>query len=150
MRCTVWIALIVAWTIGAERVYGCECAPPYPKLAFKGSIAVFYGEVVDASHAEVVYRVIEHFKDSNTQLIRVNGERGMCSYLGAVLGSRHLIWAYGEPNHLQTGLCTRSRAERYAESDLKLLRHRAWWWRSPLSSVTPLRWWKQWRYHTRM
>jgi hypothetical protein len=140
------VALAIAMLAAAARVYACECATPYPKSAFKGSTAVFVGEVVSASSGVVVYRVIDRFKGSGGELVHVDGQPSMCVYSGTTVGSRHLIWAYGDPAHLATGMCTRSRPEREAQEDLRLLRQRAWWWRNPVSSLTLIRWFRQWRY----
>jgi hypothetical protein len=145
MRMLRFVAVAIVLCIGTlTTVFGCSCAVGNAKTAFKRSTAVFLGEIVTTDdEARTTYRVIERFKGPRLSLLQVNGCRGLCSYgCGGAAGSRHVIYAFGS-DQLITSMCTRSSPESDSRSDLALLRRRAAWWRSPLSSLRLIAWWRQ-------
>lgn len=128
----------------ATDLAACSCLVTDAKSSFKGSAAVFTGEVVSYDGRLATMRVIEAFKgvDRAANVEFVSGEDGAaCGYGSALVpGSRHLIYAYRETGGwLAVSLCSRSGLEQHATCDLRFLRSRAWWWRSPLSSPRILR-----------
>lgn len=124
----------------ATDLAACSCITTDPKTSFKRSAAVFTGEVISYDGRVAAMRVIEPFKgaDRAATLEIVSGEDGAACGYGGVLtpGSRHLIYAYRETGGwLAVSLCSRSALGERSTCDLRYLRTRAGWWRSPLSSL---------------
>lgn len=124
----------------ATDLAACSCLITDPKSAFKRSAAVFTGEVLAYDGRVASMRVVEPFKgpERAATVEIVSGEDGAACGYGSALtpGSRHLIYAYRETGGwLAVSLCSRSALEQQATCDLRYLRSRAGWWRSPLSSL---------------
>jgi len=130
------MALVIAIDAAA-----CVCLFSDPKTAFKQSHVVFLGEVI-ADGDVTRMRVLETFKGTDAETIDVSTLRmTSCAYAGETApGSRHLIYGWRDENgQLSASACSRSAPEARAACDLRYLRSRAWWWRSPLSSFRVLR-----------
>jgi|SRR5687768_527581 len=124
--------------------FACSCAGLDAKTTFKLSTEVFVGEVVETTSKEVTFRVVRRFKGGSSPVVRVLTCADMCAYTcGPPLGSRHIIYAQSSDGRLRTSICTRSSPELAPHSDLRILRRRACWWRSPVSSLRVIRWWRQ-------
>ena len=132
------LLVLLLWAPQALRA--CTCVTPDAKTSFKSAEAVFLGEVVEYENNRARLRPIERFKGAGGEVVEfTTSDSGTtCGYAGLLAtGSRHLIYVReGE----EVGLCSRSRPEEPAACDLKYLRSRAAWWRSPLSSLRVLRW----------
>ena len=132
-------ALLLSLAIlAAVDAAACVCIDLGPKTSFKGATVVFLGEVVEDSNGVIRLRVLERFKGAAGESVEVSTLRETsCSYGGATPpGSRHLIYGWREEGGmLSAGQCSRSAPEARAACDLRYLRSRAWWWRSPLSSL---------------
>lgn len=131
--------------VAAGDVLACSCITRDPKTTFKNAAAVFLGEVVEYDGTVARLRVLEAFKNvGRDEVVEVRtGEDGASCGYGAALtpGSRHLLYAYDAGGHLGVSICNRSRPEKEAAAcDLPLLRSRAGWWRSPLSSFRLFEW----------
>jgi hypothetical protein len=131
------LALLGAMAVDAAA---CTCVMAEPKTAFKRSATVFFGEVLSYDGAVARIRVVEGFKEAKGTIEVFTGSDGAaCGYGGALTaGSRHLIYANRVNGRLETNVCTRTKPESGAACDLRYLRSRAVWWRSPLSSLRML------------
>ena len=134
-------ALLVAF-LGAIAIdaAACTCVMTDPKTAFKRSAMVFFGEVLAYDGVVARMRVVEGFKEAKGTIEIFTGTDGAACGYGSALtaGSRHLIYANRVNGRLETSVCTRTKPESVAECDLRYLRSRASWWRSPLSSLRVL------------
>lgn len=134
------LLLAVLLLSAPQALRACTCLTPDPKTSFQSADAVFLGEVLEYENNRARMRPLERFKGADGEVVEfTTADSGTtCGYGGALArGSRHLIYARdGE----EVSLCSRSRPEELAACDLKYLRSRAAWWRSPLSSLRLLRW----------
>jgi hypothetical protein len=105
----------------ASETLACSCAQPNVKLekaiegAYKQSVAVFYGEVVEINrnpenfYVTVKFRVEKSWK--NTAVKEVPIQTGLgggdCGY-SFEIGQKYLVYAYGDKNSLQTNICQRT------------------------------------------
>jgi hypothetical protein len=124
--------------LAAVDAAGCVCVGFAPKTAFKGADVVFLGEVLEDGNDVIRLRVVDRYKGPAEENLEVSLLRDTsCSYGGATPpGSRHLIYAWRDENGMLTASqCSRSGPEARRACDLRYLRSRAWWWRSPLSSL---------------
>jgi hypothetical protein len=131
----------------ATEVHACSCIiADSPKTAFQEAKAVFLGEVLSYGEDVATVRVIERFKGvDHEQVELVTREDGAACGYGDLLElqSRHLFYAYdhaGGLPFLEVSACSRTTGEDHAECDLRYLRSRAAWWRSPLSRIRLLAW----------
>jgi hypothetical protein len=108
-----------------------------PKSAFKDAAAVVVGEVLDFDGVTAHVRVVAWFKGPKEDVLELatNESSAACGYGGLTPGSRHLLYATRFEGRLHVSLCSRTRPERDAACDLRYLRSRAGWWRSPFSSL---------------
>lgn len=135
--------LMLLLTLAADAA-ACSCVVRDPKTVFKNADAVFIGEVISEHETgDVLVRVVERFKGPATgeevdlRMYRMSS----CAYPGETPpGSRHLIYGFEDNLLLGAGQCSRSAPEGRAACDLRYLRSRAGWWRSPLSSFRLLSW----------
>jgi hypothetical protein len=132
-------ALLFAIAMTTE-VAACTCLFDEPKSAFKKATGVFLGEVIEYDGTTAKLRVIESYKGREGPVAEVitTTDSAMCGYSGLTPGSRHLIYLY--PETREVSICGRSKPEDRAACDLRYLRSRAAWWRSPLSSIRILQW----------
>jgi hypothetical protein len=132
MRLLLMFALLLA----PAPLYACTCITVPPKTAFKQAEAVFLGEVLSYEDTVARMRVVEWFKGPKENVEVTTGrDSASCGYGGLAVGSRHLVYAQRFEGQLLVSLCSRSRAETHAACDLRYLRSRSAWWRSPLSSI---------------
>jgi hypothetical protein len=132
-----YVLVAVLTLAAAERAAACSCITSQPKTAFKQADAVFLGEVTSEADGVAAMRVLEWFKGPRTDTIEVNAMPGStCAYGMLSPGSRHLVYAFGPA--MEISVCSRSIPVERAQCDLRFLRSRASWWRSPLSSVRVL------------
>ena len=128
----------------AQEALACVCMTPTPKDAFKGSGAVFVGQVLSYDGHVAMVQALEVFKGDVPSVSRVytSDDGGICGY-GSVLnvGSTHLFYT-GQIKDGGVGVssCGRTKPIERATCDLRLLRRRAWWWRSHVSSFRPAKW----------
>lgn len=131
--------VLLALLAAPQALYACTCIDFGPKTSFKNAEAVFLGEVIDYDGTTVRLRPEERFKAAKEDVValRTADPQLTCGYGGSLTpGSRHLIYVWGE----ELSLCSRSRPLERAECDLRYLRSRAGWWRSPLSSLRIGQW----------
>jgi len=134
------LILILAMFLAGDAG-GCECFRSDPKPAFHQAEAVFLAEVMSSNGDITRLRVVERFKGvpDGAGVLEIEPRGSSCNYGGLLTpGTYHLIWAdqQGRPSgRLSTSMCTRSHPVDITQPDhdLQLLRHRSWWWRSPLS-----------------
>ena len=134
------IAAMAICCLAETTAFACSCAGVKAKTTFKSSTAVFLGEIIATEpDGPTTFRVHESFKGPASSVLRVNGcAAGMCSYAchgDTSVGTLHVIYAYGSREQLKTSMCNRNMNAHHPLSDLSILRHRAAWWRSPISSL---------------
>lgn len=140
MRAALLACLFLLLLAAAKPLSACECITPDPKTGFKHASSVFLGEVVTASRGQITFNVIETFKGRTADVITVDG-RGSCGYSVKYVGDQYLIWARrGDDGTLYIGFCALSHPVKQDDWTLRTLRRRAWWWRSPISSLRWLEW----------
>lgn len=141
MMRAVFLTVIVLFAADAAA---CVCVARDPKTVFKNAHAVFLGEVIDEDESgDARMRVVERFKGAGGEVVKVSlGRMTSCSYPGATPpGSRHLIYGSDTGDGtLEAWQCSRSAPEERAACDLRYVRSRAGWWRSPLSSFRLFHW----------
>ena len=133
---TALLALLAA----PQALQACTCVVPEPKSAFKSATVVFLGEVIESADGMVRLRPLERFKGARTEVVELQNNISTCEYGGLTPRSQHLIYAFEHLGALTVSICTRSRPLERAECDLRYLRSRAAWWRSPLSSLRIAAW----------
>jgi hypothetical protein len=129
--------VVVASTLLTQAVLAeCDCAGVSLKESFKCHDAVFVGRIVSGNvfpvSAEVA--VLEVFKGRLPDTIEVGANFGC--HVSLAEGGTYLFEAFkGEDGGLQTSQCsfTRLVEEPGTLEQLRLIRRRAWWWRSFLS-----------------
>lgn len=110
-------------TFYAEKTYACSCLAPDPnkslnqqvKEAYKNSSAVFSAKVLSISENPAKYsktvtlRLTKSWKGklSKSFTITTAMDSAMCGYEFTV-GKIFLIYAYGKPKDLGTGICSRT------------------------------------------
>ena len=134
----VRLILFVLAVVSVRPARACICGQLGPKTEFKRVDAVFLGKVVAYDGRWATFEVLENFKGANVREIRVRtSEYGeSCGYGWALQpNSDHLVFAtITKTGDLHTSTCTRTWRREGSECDLRLLRRRAAWWRSKLSS----------------
>src|SRR6185369_8419633 len=119
----------------------CSCGRELPPCeAFSGASAVFVGRVLDAAQQNEIknddgtrsiydvgairFEVKESFLGvtRNSVVIHSGTGGGDCGYWFK-RGETYLVYAYGKPDELSTGICTRTRPVAKAEEDLAFLRN---------------------------
>jgi hypothetical protein len=126
--------------LAAPHAHACTCIASEPKSAFKSAAAVFVGEVLESADGVVRLRPLEWFKGKKSDVVELQNNISTCEYGGLTPGSQHLIYAHEHLGHRIVSICTRSRSLERADCDLRYLRSRAAWWRSPLSSLRIATW----------
>lgn len=107
----------------AEKTYACSCVAPDPNKSlqeqvaesYKNSTAVFSAKVLSISENPAKYiktvtlRLTKSWKGklSKSFTITTAMDSAMCGYEFTV-GKIFLIYAYGKPNDLGTGICSRT------------------------------------------
>jgi hypothetical protein len=139
------LTLTLFFALGsAAELQACSCVVGSPKSAFQGSDDVFLGEVLDSDGFTARMRPIESFKGARHGIVKIvtDPEGSACGYGWALeVGSRHLIYGYRETvDDVRVSLCSRTAREESAACDLSLLRSRARWWKTRLSSVRLFQW----------
>ena len=123
-----------------DRAAACSCAIRTPCEAFADATAVFIGRVLDgtekvetSSKGDVVvsieagmvrFAVEETFKGalgSETGLAVSSNKGTSCGPYGLIRGERYVVYAYGKPGSLATGVCTRTNLASKATNDLEFL-----------------------------
>jgi hypothetical protein len=105
----------------------CSCAPlPEPKGAAEGADAVFIATVtsidVHQINREVHLKVASAWKGAKCgELVLTTGLNDADCGFAFQEGKSYLVYAYGEPGKLATGLCTRTRPLSKADEDLAAL-----------------------------
>jgi prealbumin domain-containing protein len=141
-----WIILsltaLLLLSLLPEKASSCSCARRTPCEAFADSTAVFIGRMVNGSErvetgsrsgaaasieaGTVRFEVEETFKGAlgSEVGISVNSNKGTsCGPYGLIRGERYLVYAYGIPTSLSTGVCTRTELLSRAGEDLAFLRN---------------------------
>jgi len=85
---------------------------------------------------------LEVFKGSPGSTVKIfTSPFSDCSYRGLSVGSRHLFYGYDNGDDVvEVGGCGNTRKIAMAACHLRVLRERAWWWRSPFSRVRMAKW----------
>jgi hypothetical protein len=109
-------------SLAANDIFACDCISlddisieKQVRDAYKGSSAVFVGEVTEIISKPNVYSVLVKFKiekswNKNFQkeiTISTGRGGGDCGY-GFAVGKKFLVYAYGKINNLSTNICTRT------------------------------------------
>lgn len=126
------------------RLLACSCITPPLKYAYKRAASVFVGQVLSTEETagELVARfaVIETFKSEpkvGQEVLVHTSLWGETCGITFVVGEQYIVQTsrYDERDVLQTDMCTHTQPLHTArgEKAVRLLRSRAWWWRSPLS-----------------
>jgi len=116
--------LLVCLSASAATVNACTCAaPPDPLVSMARSEAVFTGTPVACSPSRedefawhrarqlaFTFLVETAWKGAlgDTVVVRTESQASTCSFLFE-LGDPYLVYCYGDPESLHTGLCTRTR-----------------------------------------
>ncbi len=125
MATALGIALLLA--LWPAHVWACSCLPPSdPKTEMESATAVFSGRVYSIQAVEgslwVHLEVSEVWKGPFQSLITVHtaDSSAACGY-SFIEGENYLVYAYGDLNHLEVSLCSRTRLVNEAAEDFKLL-----------------------------
>jgi len=120
------IALVVAAFAVQARpatASACSCAPPEgPTASLAASTAVFEGRVESITPGELIqvrFAVTRAWKGAEEEQVevRTRAHGAACGYRFAE-GATYLVYAYGEPDDLRVGLCSRTRPIEDASDDL--------------------------------
>jgi hypothetical protein len=129
---------IVFILIAPAPTQACSCAYKEPCDAFADASAVFMGRMISGSEkvktedsrsyeaGTVRFAVEEVFKGKLGAEVSLSVESHIntsCGPYGLIRGERHVVYAYGEPNKLSTGICTRTSLASDADKDLQFLRN---------------------------
>lgn len=115
--------------------WSCTCILATPHRAFRQSERVVIGTAsVDANGVTTV-TVEESFKGPRATPL-VLGPQSSCS-LVLEHGQRYLLYAFVRDGAWDVSYCTRSKRLQDADCDVRILRSRAWWWRTPFSRLVP-------------
>lgn len=125
----VTVLAFLILSVAAQRARGCTCAPPeIPKDELKHSLAVFVGIVTKiesqqngqiATYDKTTFTILRTWKGTTgrQQVMETINNPGMCGYPFRV-GETYLVYAYNNGmNKLDTSLCSRTRPEKYAQTD---------------------------------
>lgn len=121
------LAALLVGLAAAEAAHACSCAPlPGPKEAAEGADAVFTATVtsieVHQINRKVHLRVAGTWKGAQCgELTLTTGRNDADCGFDFEEGKSYLVYAYGEPGKLATGLCTRTQQLSKAEKDLAAL-----------------------------
>jgi hypothetical protein len=138
-----WKAVVLTCLL-SPSLLACTCVTPPLKYEYKRAHSIFVGKVLSTneSNGEFVTRfaVIETFKSepkTGQEVIVHSGLWGdTCGY-DFRIGDSYIVQTSRDPERgvPQTGMCTHTQPRHTArgEKAVRLLRSRAWWWRSPLS-----------------
>ena len=126
-------AVIYLFMLGAGDVFACSCSLPTKrqslnkqiKTSYKNADAIFYGEVTEVTQLSGTFYVTVKFKVEKSwknlyqeQVIIQTGQgNGDCGYRFEI-GSKYLVYAYGNSNKLRTDNCTRTSVQ---DTDMKYL-----------------------------
>jgi hypothetical protein len=134
-RCSVILIFVWSLLLASNSNAECDCAEVSNKDSFKCHRAVFVGSVLEDGDATRV--VVEEVFKGRLPVEVIVSAMGECR-IWFQAGRRYLFEVYYEEadqSTLRTSICSHTRAlddprtiARVAE-----LRHRAWWWRLPLS-----------------
>ena len=130
-------AILVASTLLTQSALAeCDCAAVSLKESFKCHDAVFVGRIVsgDVFPVSAEVAVLEVFKGRLPATIEVSANFGC--HVTLAEGGTYLFEVFkGEDGGLQTSQCsfTRPLEEPGVNEQLRVIRRRAWWWRSFLS-----------------
>lgn len=124
------------------KASACVCSIQKPCAAFGGSTAIFIGKVIEGSEkveiphksdaseihvaGNVRFVVMETFKGKLADEVNISIESNIntsCGPYAVTQGQTYLIYAYGEPGNLSTGVCTRTTIITKADEDLQFLRN---------------------------
>jgi hypothetical protein len=139
MLVRIALALVIA-AAAASTAEACRCIPPPPpRKALEAAAAVFAGKVVKIKQDEAASEVVVTFEvrtvwkgvDTKTVQVRTPGNSAACGN-EFEMDKSYLVYCHatqaeakdGEkdpPRVLNTNLCTRTRALKDAEADLKEL-----------------------------
>ena len=137
-------AVIAAICLFASPAAACICVSPPLKQAFRRSDAIFVGRVVSVERDGLaVLEAGRWLKGEPSSLVSVwtPWNDGDCGYGSRFsVGSEHLVFANLENGQLQTSTCARTKPVEAAACDLDVIERRRWWWKTPLSSFTPIYW----------
>lgn len=139
LRLVGLVSLVII--LSFEPADACSCAgEPPPCEAFSGATAVFVGEVLDAAQQKehknedgtttvydvgsIRFHVTEAFSGVTSSIVVISSGTGGgdCGYWFK-RGQSYLVYAFGEPERLSTGICTRTAPISDAEEDLVFLRN---------------------------
>ncbi len=115
-------------------VSACSCVEPtLPKESLEQSIAVFAGKVVDVDvpggiivssgdSVRVTFEVSKIWKgpDYKTLVLTTARDGATCGY-SFKKNNEYIVYAYGEENKLETGICSRTKLLSSAQDDLQEL-----------------------------
>ncbi|MCG8584204.1 MAG: hypothetical protein MI757_05780 [Pirellulales bacterium] len=128
MRYLLGITIATLGIFVAQAAQACSCAPPPgPKKALEGSSAVFLGKVLDIDKAgrrgvKVTFEIQTVYKGVKGKKVTVGtaNNSAACGY-GFTKGEVYLVYCYGKPESLSTGICSRTRPASEAKEDLTVL-----------------------------
>jgi hypothetical protein len=128
MRYLITLTVAAAVFCAASVATACKCAPPpAPKKALAASSAVFLGKVTSIdrkgdARVKVTFEVQTNFKNTKVKKVTVSTGRGGgdCGYRFKE-GEAYLVYCYGKPKALSTGICSRTRRAADAKEDLAAL-----------------------------
>lgn len=123
------IALVVTIVIvqDAPEAFSCSCSGPQPpNEAYSNSVAVFIGKVVSITSGDYA-RTVQFDAEmawkgvSENQVVLTTGGSGASCGYDFEEGREYLVYAYGNPESLEAGLCGRTRPVLEAYTDLTYL-----------------------------
>lgn len=145
MRKIVFLSVVVALlvVVNIAPVFACECLPRgTPTEELNKAAAVFSGKVTATRivqgdqfpEVEVTFDVSTVWKGlvSKTIIVKTADNSAACGYPFRA-GEEYIVYAYGEEDDLQTGICTRTAFLTRAQEDLTELGEG----KTPESTTTP-------------
>ncbi|MGG4488458.1 hypothetical protein [Metabacillus idriensis] len=112
--------------VNEEKGYACSCAqPPSVQSELENKTAVFSGKVLkttENSKKKALIEVDQIWKGPSQSQLIIETERDSagCGF-DFIEGQSYLIYAYGEKNTLETGLCERTALAADALDDIRVL-----------------------------
>ncbi|MCM3597706.1 hypothetical protein M4D55_18215 [Metabacillus idriensis] len=112
--------------VNEEKGYACSCAQPSSvQSELENKTAIFSGKVlkiIENSKKEALIEVNQIWKGPSQSQLIIETERDSagCGF-DFIEGQTYLIYAYGEKNTLETGLCERTALVTDAGDDIRVL-----------------------------
>lgn len=119
--------LIGVYISNEEKSYACSCAQPASvQSELKNKAAIFSGKVIKMKETDTVKTALIEVDQiwkgpSQSQIMLKTATDSAGCGMEFIEGENYLVYAYGEKNHLETGLCERTTFLSDATEDLNIL-----------------------------